>query len=192
MSAYSGCCERDGGIRRSKRCSRTELVRVGGNGQLAGWRVSGRRAPSGWEWQGSQSGQGATELVFPGPTLGQMQGEATGRAGEPSGQREEASPGGLGGHHRLAQTDALGPASEVVGHYLDRQPSGVGGEAPRGEMVESDAVLEVSNGVLDLGVAAMVGLQFQGCPVPVGDEAVVAVAGEEGQLGTGRGLPAGR
>ena len=26
------------------------------------------------------------------------------------------------------------------------------------------------------------------CPVPVGDEAVIAVAGEEGQLGTGRGL----
>ena len=34
----------------------------------------------------------------------------------------------------------------------------------------------------------MVGLEFQGVPVPVGDEAMVAVAGEEGQLGTGRGL----
>ena len=41
---------------------------------------------------------------------------------------------------------------------------------------------------LDLGVAAMVGLQLQVCPVPVGDEAVIAVAGEESQLGTGRGL----
>ena len=30
----------------------------------------------------------------------------------------------------------------------------------------------------------------QGFPVPVGDEAVIAVAGEEGQLGTGRGLHA--
>ena len=59
---------------------------------------------------------------------------------------------------------------------------------PRGEMVESDAVFQVSNGVLDLGVAAMIGLQFQGFPVPVGDEAVIAVGGEEGQLGTGRGL----
>ena len=53
---------------------------------------------------------------------------------------------------------------------------------------ESDAVFQVSNGVLDLGVAAMIGLQFQGFPVPVGDEAVIAVGGEEGQLGTGRGL----
>ena len=55
-------------------------------------------------------------------------------------------------------------------------------------MVQSDAVLEVSDGILDLGVATMVGLQFQGFPVPVGDEAVIAVVGEEGQLGTGRGL----
>ena len=60
-------------------------------------------------------------------------------------------------------------------------------------MVEPDAVLEVSDGVLDLGVAAMVSLQFQGLPVPVGDAAVIAVGGEEGQLGAGRGLsPAGR
>ena len=34
----------------------------------------------------------------------------------------------------------------------------------------------------------MVGLQFQGFPVPVGDETVIAVVDEEGQLGTGRGL----
>ena len=57
-------------------------------------------------------------------------------------------------------------------------------------MVQTDAVLEVSNGVLDLGVAAVVGLQFQGLSVPVGDEAVIAVGVEEGQLGTGRASPA--
>ena len=55
-------------------------------------------------------------------------------------------------------------------------------------MIESDAVLEVANGILDLGVAAMIGLQFQGLSVPASDEAVIAVSGEEGQLGTGRGL----
>ena len=55
-------------------------------------------------------------------------------------------------------------------------------------MVQPHAVLEVSDGVLDLGVAPMVGLQFQGFPLPVGDEAVIAVGGEEGQLGTGRGF----
>ena len=53
-------------------------------------------------------------------------------------------------------------------------------------MVQSHAVLEVANGVLDLGVAAMVGLQFQGFPLPVGDAAVIAVVGVEGQLGAVR------
>ena len=55
-------------------------------------------------------------------------------------------------------------------------------------MVQPDAVLEVAYGILDLGVAAMVSLQFEQLPVPVGDEAVIAVFGEEGQLGTGRRL----
>ena len=55
-------------------------------------------------------------------------------------------------------------------------------------MVQPDAVLEVPYRILDLGVAAMISLQFEGLPVPVGDEAVIAVGGEEGELGTGRGL----
>ena len=88
----------------------------------------------------------------------------------------------------LSQSDAGGPAGQVMGHHLDRQPGSIGGEAAGGEMVEPDTVLEVSDGVLDLGVAAMVGLQFQGLSVPVGDEGVIAVAGEEGQLGTGGGF----
>ena len=165
MAAYSGCGERDGGLRHGERRSRTGMARVGGDVQLAGGRVSGRRAPSGRKWQGTQSGQGATELGFPGPTLGQMQGEAARRAGEPSGEGEEASPEGLGGYDLLAQPEPRGPASQVMRQHLHRQPGGVGGEATRGEMVQPHAVLEVSNGVLDLGVAAMVGLQFQGCPV---------------------------
>ena len=67
------------------------------------------RTPSGGEWQGAQSGKGSAELVLPGPALGQMQGEAAGLAGEPSGQGEEASSEGLGGQHRLAQADARCP-----------------------------------------------------------------------------------
>ena len=101
---------------------------------------------------------------------------------------EEPPPEGLGGHDLLTQADAGCPAGQVVRHHLYRQPGAVGGEAARGEMVQPDAVLEVSNGVLDLGVAAMISLQFEQLPVPVGDEAVIAVGGEEGQLGTGRWL----
>ena len=112
-----------------------------------------------------------------------MQSEASCRAGEPSGQGEEAPPEGLGGHQLLAQTDARRPASQVVGddpvsstgQALYGQPGAVGGEAARGEMVQSHAVLEVSDGILDLGVAAMVGLKCQGFPLPVGDAAVIAV-----------------
>ena len=115
-----------------------------------------------------------------------MQGEAAGRAGEPSGDREEPPPQGLGGDHLLAQTDARCPAGQVMGHHLHRQPGAVGGEAARRQMVQPHAVLEVSDRILDLGVAAMVGLQFQGVAVSVGDETVIAVVDEEGQLGIGR------
>ena len=55
-------------------------------------------------------------------------------------------------------------------------------------MVEPHAVFQVADGVLDLGVAAMVGLQIQGVPVSVGDESVIAVTGKQRQLGAGRGL----
>ena len=81
MAAYSGCGEGDGGIGHGKGAR-------GPGGTGASWRgrwVSGGRAPSGWEWNGSQPGQGATELGFPRPALWQMQGEAACRAGEPSG-----------------------------------------------------------------------------------------------------------
>ena len=64
----------------------------------------------------------------------------------------------------------------------------IGSEAARGEMVDSHAVFQVPDGVLFLGVAAVVGLQFQDVAVAVGDEGVIAVAGEERQLGAGRGL----
>ena len=59
---------------------------------------------------------------------------------------------------------------------------------PEGRWLSPTPCFRSPNGVLDLGVAAMIGLQFQGFPVAVGDEAVIAVGGEEGQLGTGRGL----
>ena len=127
-------------------------------------------------------------MVLPGPALGKVQGEAAGLAGEPSGQGEEASPQGFGGYQRLAQTDAPSPACQIVGHDLDGQPGTVGGKASRGEMVEPHAVLQVADGVLDLGVAAMVGLQIQRVALTVGDEGVIAVVGKQGKLGAGRGL----
>ena len=158
------------------------MARVGREvGAVAGW-------PLGRDWNGSQPGHGAMYIALPRPTHGEMQGDAARRAGDPSHQSEDPPPEGLGGHGPFAQTNPRRPAGQVVGHRLYRQPGAVGGEAARGEMVQPDAVLEVAYRVLDLGVAAMISLQFQGLSVPVGDEAVIAVGGEEGQLGTGRRL----
>ena len=90
-----------------------------------------------------------------------MHSELAGRAGEPSGDREEASSEGLGGHQLLVQTDASCPAGQVMHHHLDGQLGTVGGKAARGQVIEPHAVLEVSDRILDLGVAAMVGVQIQ-------------------------------
>ena len=51
-------------------------------------------------------------------------------------------------------------------------------------MIEAHAVLQVADGVLDLGMAAVVGLQFQSVALPVGDAGVIAVVGKQRQLGT--------
>ena len=118
--------------------------------RLAGWRVS-CRAPSGWEW--NRPCQGASELGF---CRVRRRAERVSRPAMPCRPDRSA-------------------LSSRLPH---RQPGAVGGEAARRKMIQPHAVLQVSNGVLDLGMAAVVGLQLQGFPVPVGDEAR--------QLGTGR------
>ena len=134
--------------------------------------VGGRGGFLGWGWRQAGSGmarsrtRAETNWLSQGQRRGQVQGELAGLAGDPSSEGKEASPKGLGGCHRLSQGDALGPAGQIVGHDLHRQPGFIGGKAPRGEMVQAYAVLEVPDGVLDLGVAAVAGLQFQGILPP--------------------------
>ena len=101
----------------------------------------------GVEWLAA--GPGATDLLLPRPALGKMQGQPACRAGEPPGQGEEPPPEGPGGHDPFTQAEPRRPAGQVVRHHLYRQPGSVGGEAARGEMVQPDAVLEVSDGILD-------------------------------------------
>ena len=57
-----------------------------------------------------------------------MQGDPACLAGEPSGQGEEPSPEGLGGHQLLAQTEPGRPTGQIMRQRLDGQPGGVGGE----------------------------------------------------------------
>ena len=59
-------------------------------------------------------------------------------------------------------------------------------------MVQPDAVLEVAYGILDLGVAAMVSLQFEQLPVPVGDEAMILYLAKRASWDRASALPAGR
>ena len=126
MVAYRGCGEGDGGIGHGGRGSRTGMARVGGDVQLAGrltvrW-GSGGRAASGWEWNGSQSGQGATELLLPRPAPGKMQGGPARRAGEPSGEAQDPPREGLGGHYLLAQASGPRRGAHAVGQGLTGQP----------------------------------------------------------------------
>ena len=91
---------RDGG----ERTQQETFSDRGGASLRGGWVVWWMgQAPSGRRWQGSQPSEGATELGFPGPVFGKMQSEAARLAGEPSGEGEEPSPQGLGGHQLLVQ-----------------------------------------------------------------------------------------
>ena len=192
------------------RCGQSSVVASSRSARNVAWQetLAGRSGARGWGmfgWymcEGEVAGTGAVRLAVvewlaagpgrgctgpPMASAGEMQSETARRAGEPPGQGEEPPPEGLGGHYLLAQAEPRCPAGEVMRHHPYRQPSTVGGEAARGEMIQPHAVLEVPDGVLDLGVSAMISLQFLGVPVPAGDEAVIAVFSEEGQLGTGRG-----
>ena len=138
MALCGSCDARDGERIRSRELSRTGVARVCGEvGSVAGWQSSG-------EWNGSQSGHGASELGFPRPMLGKMQGKAARRAGDPSHQSEEPPPEGFGGRDPFTQADAGCPAGQVVRHHLYRQPGAVGGEAPRGHVFSPTPYLRSS------------------------------------------------
>ena len=178
---------------RSRELSRTGLARVCGDLRLSGGWVGRRRC--------RQAGSGMARSRAKARLNFSAQGQRSGRCRVNRRAERVSRPAREKNRRRRVlvvaicspQTDPRRPAGQVVGHHLYRQPSAVGGEAAGRHVVQPDAVLEVSNGVLDLGVAAVVGLQFQGLSVPVGDEAVIAVGGEEGQLGTGAwASPAGR
>ena len=64
---------------------------------------------------------------------------------------------------------------------------------PRRQVVEAHPVFEVPDGVLDLGMAAVVGLELQGLAGAVGDEGVVVVQGEQARAGSpASAAPGGR
>ena len=193
MAVCGSCDARDGERIRSRELSRTGLARVCGDLRLSGGWVGRRRC--------RQAGSGMARSRAKARLNFSAQGQRSGRCRVNRRAERVSRPAREKNRRRRVlvvairspRPDPRRPAGQVVGHRLDGQPGAVGGEAARGEMVQPDAVLEVAYDILDLGVAAMVSLQFEQLPVPVGDEAVIAVDGEEGQLGTGAwASPAGR
>ena len=102
------------------------------------------------------------------------------------GKTEQPPTQRLGRDDPFAKAKTGCPAGEVVGDDLDRQPGPVGGKLARGQVVQTDTVLEVADGVLDLGVTAVIGLELEHCALAVGDEAVVVAGRKERELGAGR------
>ena len=72
-------------------------------------------------------------------------GAGAGSAGQYAGE-DNRGPGRCDSVGRLGSL--VDGSAQVMGQHLDGQPCAVGGEAARGEMVEADAVLEVSDGIL--------------------------------------------
>ena len=131
---------------------------------------------------GSQVGQRVIEGGGPRPAFREVQGEPAGRAGQPAGHGQKAAAQGVGGDDGIALADAGGPAGHVVGQDVEAEPGRVGAEATGWQMVESDAVFQVAYGVFDFGVGSVVGFQFDGVTDAVGDERMVGVGGQQGQL----------
>ncbi len=127
---------------------------------------------SGHEQDVAVSSERSDELLGPGPARRQVHGDVSGRACESSRQAQLTPAKGLG-RDRFVEADASAKAGEVVGDDVEAEPGGVGGETARGQMVEAHAIFEVLDGVLDLGVTAVVGLEVEGVAGPVGDEGVV-------------------
>jgi hypothetical protein len=78
-----------------------------------------------------------------------------------------------------AKAEGGGPAQQVVGQGGRQQPGAVGGEVAGGQVSQAGARLEVADGQLANGVAAVVGVQPGGGADTVGDERVVAPGWEQ-------------
>ena len=145
-------------------------------GSVAGW-------PSGREWNGLQPGQGAPELGFPRPAPGEMQSEAARRAGDPSHQSEDPPPEGLGDHGPLAQSNPRRPAARLCAITWTASQAPLAAKRPDGMWFSPTPYLRSvwSSRPRRGGDAASSSSVSPSRSVT----GVIAVSGEEGELGTG-------
>ena len=189
MAVCGSCDARDGERIRSRELSRTGLARVCGDLRLSGGWVGRRRCRQAGSGMARSRAKARLNFSAQGQRFGRCRVQPACRAGEPSGPGRRTAAGGswwwlsaLPDRSAPSSGPGCGPSSGWPARRRWRR------SGPRGRWFSPNAVLEVAYGILDLGVAAMVSLQFEQLPVPVGDEAVIAVFGEEGELGTGRRL----
>jgi hypothetical protein len=77
-----------------------------------------------------------------------------------------------------------------VGQGGEDGPGGVGGEGPRRAVSHPGPGLQIPDDQLHHGVVAMIGIEEEGSPFPIGNEGVVSPRGEElGLLADQSGAP---
>ena len=134
-------------------------------GRMAGqWQTGAVRL----EMAGRSIVPGPTELVFPGPAPFRCS-EAARRAGEPSGEGEEPSSEGLGGHAPARPDRPSRQASQVVGNpaYLPASDPPLASKRHRGISVHRPVKHKVADGKdLDLGRGGEGRRQIPGSPPP--------------------------
>ena len=194
MAVCGSCDARDGERIRSRELSRTTgLARVCGDLRLSGGWVGRRRC--------RQAGSGMARSRAKARLNFSAQGQRSGRCRVNRRAERVSRPARAKNRRRRVLVVAVCSPRPIRAVQRARlcaitcigQPGAVGGEAARRKMIQPHAVLQVSNGVLDLGMAAVVGLQLQGFPVPVGDEAVIAIGWRRGPVGNRAwASPAGR
>ena len=88
------------------------------------------------QWQGAQFRQRVAELVLPGRAPWQVQSEEACLSGEPAGQGEETPPDGLGGQHRLSQTDARVQRARLWASTCTASQAALVGKRPEGRWLK--------------------------------------------------------
>lgn len=140
-------------------------------------RVTAATSPRRWSWmgscrmgcvgacsadcgQGSQFGERGQERLAPWPSSWQVQRLAATAAGDPSGQRQQASSNGLGHNRALdVQSEVGDPAQQVVRQRREHESGGVGVEHSRRAVRQPGAVLQVTDRQFHHGVGAVLGVE---------------------------------
>jgi len=157
-------------------------------------RVVVARAGRGSDAEQGEPLVGGGEVVGPGPVIGQPERHSSGAAHEAAGCVQEPVTQGawFGGGEVAGEADQLAPGEQVGCGEDELEPGLVRGERGERHAFET-AVFEVADAVLDLGVTAVPGLEFNEVAGRVGEHDLVAepVVIPQSQLGAGvRGFAA--